>query len=289
MSALLQWPVTTWRAFWRFSVSPGWTRRIGFAGLVLFVLIAIVGPLLDHYAPTQQYLANALESPSLTHPFGTDQFGRDVLSRVLSASRVDLEIGFFGVAISIVLGTVMGLLAGFFGGWLDAVIGRVIDVFAAFPYLVLVIAIVAMLGPGLRNLYIAIAVVSWISYAKFARAETLSARNREYVLAARGLGYSSPRTMFRHLLPNIFTPGLVYATSDFVLDIVAAATLGFLGLGVQPPQPEWGAMIADGQNYIFQAPWLVIFPGAVLILLGVFCSLLGDGLADYVRRVDRAS
>jgi peptide/nickel transport system permease protein len=274
------------RSVWRLCTAPGWSRRIGLAGIVAFVIIALIGPLIYKYSPTQQDLAHALAPPSREHWFGTDQFGRDVLARLVSAARIDLQIGFVGVGISIVIGTALGLIAGFFGRWPDVVIGRIIDVFAAFPYLVLVIAIVAMLGPGLRNLYIAIAAVSWIAYAKFARAESFSARGREYVLAARGLGFKRSRIMLRHLLPNTITPGLVYATSDFVLDIVAAATLGFFGLGVQPPQPEWGVMIAEGQTYIFQAAWLVIIPGAVLVTLGVFCSLFGDGLADYVRRID---
>jgi peptide/nickel transport system permease protein len=213
--------------------------------------------------------------------------GQDVFSRVIYASRVDLQIGIVGVTIPLIIGTTVGLFAGYYGGWLDTVIGRLIDIFTAFPFLVLVIAIVAMLGPGLRNLYIAIAAVSWVAYARIIRGETLSAKRREYVVAAHGLGYSGPRLMFRHVLPNVVAPAVVFSMSDFVLDIVAGASLGFFGLGVQPPQAEWGVMIADGRNFITTASWLVFFPGLAIVVVGFFFSLLGDGLADYIRRVDR--
>lgn len=265
---------------------PGWTRRIGIAGVALIVLVAIVGPWLVPYSPTELNLVNTLQPPSWAHPLGTDQFGRDELARVLSASRVDLQIGFFGVTFPLIIGSVVGLVAGYSGGWLDMSIGRVIDVVTAFPFLVLVIAIVAMLGPGLLNLYIAITVVSWVAYARIIRAETLAGKRREYVQAARGLGYTNRRIMFRHLLPNVQPQAFVFAMSDFVLDILVGASLGFFGLGAQPPTSEWGVMIADGQSFISTAPWLVLFPGLAIIIVGFFFSLLGDGVADYVRRLD---
>jgi peptide/nickel transport system permease protein len=276
-------------AAWRFASSPGWTRRAGVAGILLIAFLAALAPLIAPYAPDQQDLTAGLQGPSWHHLFGTDQLGQDVFSRVLFAARIDLQIGIIGVSIPLAVGTVVGLLAGYYGRWLDIVIGRLIDIFTAFPFLVLVIAIVAMLGPGLRNLYIAIAIVSWVAYARIIRGETLSAKRREYVLAARALGYSGPRIMFRHLLPNVIAPAFVFAMSDFVLDILAGASLGFFGLGVQPPQAEWGVMIADGRNFITTAPWLVIFPGTAIVVVGFFFSLLGDGLADYIRRVDRPS
>jgi peptide/nickel transport system permease protein len=265
---------------------PGWTRRIGVIGVALIVLIAVVGPLLIPTSPNELHLEDALQAPSWQHPFGTDQFGRDVLSRVVSAARIDLQIGFFGVTIPLIIGTAIGLTAGYAGGWFDVVSGRVIDVVTAFPFLVLVIAIVAMLGPGLVNLYIAIAVVSWVAYARILRAETLTRKRREYVLSARGLGYSNVRIMFRHLLPNVLPLALVFAMSDFVLDILVGASLGFFGLGAQPPTAEWGVMIADGRSFMTTAPWLVLFPGFAIITVGFFFSLLGDGVADYVRRLD---
>jgi peptide/nickel transport system permease protein len=280
-------PASGARAAWRFASSPGWSRRIGVAGVVLICLVAVFAPLIAPYPPDEQDLATGLQGPSWAHLFGTDQLGQDVFSRVIFASRIDLQIGIVGVTIPFVVGTIVGLFAGFYGGWLDTVIGRLIDIFTAFPFLVLVIAIVAMLGPGLRNMYIAIAAVSWVAYARIIRGETLSAKRREYVVAAHGLGYSGPRLMFRHLLPNVVAPAVVFSMSDFVLDIVAGASLGFFGLGVQPPQPEWGVMIADGRNFITTAPWLVFFPGFAIVVVGFFFRLLGDGLADYIRRVDR--
>jgi peptide/nickel transport system permease protein len=280
-------PARSARAAWRFASSSGWSRRIGVAGVLAIALIAALAPLIAPYAPDQQGLDTALQGPSWRHLFGTDQLGQDIFSRVVFASRVDLQIGIIGVTVPLVIGTAIGLLAGYYGGWLDIVIGRLVDVFTAFPFLVLVIAIVAMLGPGLRNLYIAIAVVSWVAYARIIRGETLSAKRREYVLSARGLGYSGLRIMRRHLLPNVVAPALVFAMSDFVLDILAGASLGFFGLGVQPPQAEWGAMIADGKTFITTSPWLVFFPGLAIVIVGFFFSLLGDGLADYIRRVDR--
>jgi peptide/nickel transport system permease protein len=271
---------------WRFVATPGWGRRIGLAGIVLVCLTAAIGPLLTPYSPTQLDLGSILQPPSWQHPFGTDEFGRDVLTRVIVAARVDLQIGFFGVTIPFVIGTAVGLLAGYFGGVFDGVTGRVIDVFTAFPFFVIVIAIVAMLGPGLRNLYIAIAIVSWVAYARIVRGQTLSTKTREYALAARGFGYGHGRIMFRHVLPNVIAPAFVFAMSDFVLDILVGASLGFFGLGVQPPQAEWGVMIAAGRDFMSTAPWLVIFPGLAIAIVGFFVSLFGDGLADYVRRVD---
>jgi peptide/nickel transport system permease protein len=265
---------------------PGWTRRIGIAGVALIVLVAIIGPLLVPFSPTALNLTDALQAPSWQHPMGTDQFGRDELARVISAARVDLQIGFFGVTFPLILGSVIGLIAGFSGGWVDSGIGRVIDVVQAFPFLILVIAIVAMLGPGLRNLYIAITAVSWVAYARIIRAETLAGKRREYILAAKGLGYTNRRIMFRHLLPNVQPQAFVFAMSDFVLDILVGASLGFFGLGAQPPTAEWGVMISDGQSFISTAPWLVLFPGLAIITVGFFFSLLGDGVADYVRRLD---
>jgi peptide/nickel transport system permease protein len=270
----------------RFLLAPGWERRIGIIGILVICLLAVVGPWITPYSANDLNLGSTLQSPSWAHPFGTDQFGRDELTRVVVAAHIDLGIGFFGVTIPFIIGTFVGLLAGYHGGWFDGVTGRLVDVFTAFPFFVIVIAIVAMLGPGLRNLYIAIAVVSWVAYARIVRGQTLGVKNREYVLAARGLGYSNARIMFRHVLPNAIAPAFVFAMSDFVLDILVGASLGFFGLGVQPPQAEWGVMIANGRDFMSSAPWLVIFPGFAIAFVGFFFSLFGDGLADYVRRVE---
>jgi peptide/nickel transport system permease protein len=277
------------RAALRFAASPGWSRRVGIAGVATIAILCFAGPLLSPYGPTELNVALGPQGPSWHHLFGTDQIGEDVFTRVLYGGRVDLAIGFVGVTVPLVVGSIIGLLAGYYGRWLDVVVGRIVDVFTAFPYLVLVIAIVAMLGAGLRNLFIAILVVSWVSYARIVRAETLTSKHREYVLAARALGYSNTRIMFRHLLPNVISPAIVFSMSDFVLDILAAAALGFFGLGVQPPQPEWGVMIANGRDLLSAAPWLVLFPGLAIVVVGFFFSLLGDGTADYIRRLDGRS
>jgi peptide/nickel transport system permease protein len=266
----------------------GWSLRIGLAGIFIVSALAAFAPLIAPYDPTALGLAQGLTPPSTAHWFGTDQLGRDILTRVLYAARVDLQIGTIGVIIPLIMGAVVGLFAGYYGGWPDAILGRVIDVVTAFPFIVLVLAIVAMLGPGLRNFYIAISLVSWVAYARIVRGEALSIRERGYILAARSLGFSDARIMFRHLLPNVIVPALVFGMSDFVLDILAGASLGFFGLGVQPPTPEWGVMIAEGRNFIVTAPWVVIFPGVAIIVTSFFVSLIGDSVSDIVRRV-RAS
>lgn len=274
------------RGIARLITLPGWERRVGIAGILIVALLAIAAPLLTPYDPTALDLTHALQPPSLAHPFGTDPFGRDIFSRVLYGARIDLQIGIIGVTIPLVCGTAIGLFSGFYGGWIDAVIGRVIDVVVAFPFLVLVIAIVAMLGPGLVSFYIAVSLVSWVAYARIIRGEVLSARGREYVMAARMLGYSNARIMFRHLLPNVVPAVFVFAMSDVVLDILTGASLGFFGLGVQAPTPEWGVMIADGRDFITTAWWMVAFPGLAIVVVGLFFSLVGDGLADVIRRID---
>ena len=264
-----------------------WTRRIGVLGFLAFVLAAIFAPLLTPYDPIKLDVSMGLRPPSLAHPFGTDQLGRDVLTRVIYAARIDLQIGLIGVTIPLVIGTFVGLIAGYVGGWTDTVISRVIDVVIAFPFLVLVIAIVAMLGPGLINLYIAVSLVSWVLYARIVRGETLALKRQEYVVAAHGLGFGNGRVMFRHILPNALAPALVFGMSDFVLDVQLGATLSFFGLGVQAPTPEWGLMIAESRNFILTAPWVVIFPGLAIIALSFFVSLIGDAMVDAVRAIDR--
>jgi len=257
-------------------------------GILTIAVLAALAPLIAPYDPTALALGKGLTPPSAAHWFGTDQLGRDILTRVLYAARIDLQIGTIGVLIPLVMGAVIGLFAGYYAGWPDALLGRVIDVVTAFPFLVLVLAIVAMLGPGLRNFYIAISLVSWVAYARIVRGEALSVRGRGYILAARSLGFGDLRIMFRHLLPNVIVPALVFGMSDFVLDILAGASLGFFGLGVQPPTPEWGVMIAEGRNFIITAPWVVIFPGVAIIVTSFFVSLIGDNVSDLVRRVRAA-
>lgn len=264
----------------------GLTLRIGLVLLALVVLAALAAPWLTPYDPVRLDLASARQPPGWAHPFGTDHLGRDVLARVLFAARIDLLIGAVGVLVPLVIGSAIGLVAGYAGGWLDALVGRVIDVVIAFPFLVLVIAIVAMLGPGLVDLFIALTLASWVLYARIVRAEAMALRGREYVVAARGLGFSPPRILVRHVLPNAIAPALVFAMSDFALDVQVGATLSFFGVGVQPPTPEWGLMIAETRTYLITAPWMVVFPGLAIILLSLVVSLVGDGLADLVRGLD---
>jgi peptide/nickel transport system permease protein len=259
---------------------------VGIVGFVAIVLAAIFAPVLTPYDPITLDFTSALQPPSWAHPFGTDNLGRDVLARVLFATRIDLQIGAIGVAFPFVIGAVIGLFAGYFGGWADTLIGRLIDIVIAFPFLVLVIAIVAMLGPGLVNLYIAVTLVSWVLYARILRGETLALKRREYVMAATSLGFPHLKIMFRHILPNAIAPAIVFAMSDYALDVQLGATLSFFGLGVQPPTPEWGLMIAEARNFMLTEPWVILFPGLAIVVLSLCVSLIGDGLADRARGLD---
>jgi peptide/nickel transport system permease protein len=220
------------------------------------------------------------------HVLGTDQFGRDILTRILYGGRIDLLIAFGATGVTLVVGTAIGLFSGFVGGWIDSTIMRIVDLFFAFPFFVLVIAIVAMLGPSIFNMFVAIWLTSWISYARITRGHTLGAKRQEYVLAAKALGYRGRRVMFRHILPNVLSFVLIFAMVDAVGNVLLGAALGFLGLGAQPPSPEWGVMISDGQSYIFTEWWLATFPGIAIVIVGVAFSLIGDGLADVLRPGD---
>jgi peptide/nickel transport system permease protein len=257
------------------------TLLSGLGLLALVVLAALCAPLLTPYDPIAQKLDEAFQPPlSANHVLGTDNFGRDVWSRIVYSTRLDLQIGLISVLFPFVFGSLVGIATGYLGGWLDTVFMRIVDVLMAFPFLILVVAIMAILGPGLTNLYIAFGVVGWIPYARISRAETLAARNLEYVQAARTIGATTPRIMLRHILPNVIAPGLVYVFTGMVLAILIGATLSYLGLGPQPPTPEWGAMIAAGRQFLLQAWWLTALPGFALLILGVALSLIGDGLAD---------
>ena len=284
MSAAL--PEATIRPLSRpgFLAGTGWSMRVGLAGIALLALAAALAPLILPYDPTRLDLAGGLQAPSLVHWFGTDQLGRDVLTRVIYGARIDLQIGAIGVAVPLAIGLVLGLLAAYLGGWVDALIGRLIDIVIAFPFLVLVIAIVAMLGPGLINLYIAISLVSWVLYARIVRGEVLALRSREYVLAARSLGFGSGRIMFRHILPNAIAPAFVFAMSDFVLDVQLGATLSFFGLGVQAPTPEWGLIISENRNLLLISPATVLGPGFALASLVVAINLASEGFARVLGR-----
>jgi peptide/nickel transport system permease protein len=264
-----------------------WYRTPAFvAGLTIvsiMVLAAAGAPLITRYDPNAQDLLNAYAHPSGDHWLGTDQLGRDVYTRLVYAGRVDLLIGFFAVFFSFCLGFVVGSLAGYYGGAADTTVMRTVDVVVAFPFLVIVIALVFVLGPGARSIVIAITVVGWVSYARISRGEVLVQKRQEYVLAAQAAGLSGRRIMLRHLFPNVVTQGIVFAMSDIVLSILAIITLGYLGLGVPPPTADWGSMIADGESLLTTQWQIATFPGLVVVFLGLGLSLLGDGLADLLR------
>ena len=263
------------------------TLAIGLLVLGTMILVSVAAPLITSYKPDAIDPLHPLLHPlSPGHPLGTDSFGRDILSRILYGGRIDLLIAFGATSVTAVVGTVIGLMSGYFGGWVDTVIMRIVDLFFAFPFFVLVIAIVAMLGPSVFNMFVAIWLTSWISYARITRGHALGAKRQEYTLAARALGYRNRRVMLRHILPNVVSFVIIFAMVDAVGNIVLGSSLGFLGLGAQPPSPEWGVMISDGQNYLLTAWWLSTFPGIAIILVGVGFSLIGDGLADILRPGD---
>jgi peptide/nickel transport system permease protein len=251
------------------------------------IVVTLAAPLLTSYNPNDIDPLHPLAAPFTPgHLFGTDNFGRDILSRMLYGGRVDLLIAFGATGVTLVVGTAIGLFSGYVGGWIDSTIMRIVDLFFAFPFFVLVIAIVAMLGPSVFNMFIAIWATSWISYARITRGHTLGAKRQEYVLAAKALGYRGRRVMLRHILPNVLSFVIIFAMVDAVGNVLLGAALGFLGLGAKPPSPEWGVMIADGQSYIFTSWWLSTIPGIAIVIVGVGCSLLGDGLADILRAGD---
>ena len=255
---------------------------VGCAVLAVLIFCCLGAPLITTYSPTQQG-PDLLAAPSAVHLFGTDQFGRDVLSRTLYAGRIDLLIGVVLVGVALVAGTLIGLVAGWFGGWIDSLIMRIADIGFAFPFLVLVICIVGLRGPGLSSLFLAVSLVAWIFYARLVRTEVRALKDANYIRSARLSGFSTGRVLLRHVLPNVFGQVMVYATSDFVYAVLLGASVSYLGLGVQPPTPEWGAMVAQGQNFITLQWWLAFFPGLAIVVLGLAFSLIGDGLADLLR------
>ncbi|MCA1969356.1 MAG: ABC transporter permease [Rhizobium sp.] len=246
-------------------------------------LVALMAPLIAPYDPDAIDISNMLTGPNFAHWFGTDQVGRDVFSRVIHASRVDLFLCVVGVLPPLLIGTVVGLLSGYFGGVIDSLFMRLYDLTVAFPFFVLVLAIVGVLGPGLVNFVIALTLVGWVSYARLVRAAVLTVRESEYIRAAECLGYPRRAILFRHVLPNAFGPVIAYAVSDAVLVMLAGASFGFLGMGAQPPLAEWGVIIADGQAFVQQAWWICLFPGLAAISLGLGFAFLGDGIGQMQR------
>jgi peptide/nickel transport system permease protein len=263
---------------------PRWTLLSGGVLLGLLILIAVFPGAFAPFDPLTFDYGAIMQPPSAAHPFGTDNFGRDVLSRVIWATQVDIQIAIFCTLFPLVFGTIVGTVTGYYGGWLDAIFGRLVDLTITFPFLVIVIAIVAVLGPGLFNMYIAVSAIGWVFYAQLVRAEIRVQKQSDYAAAARVLGYSEMRLIFRHLLPNSITPVIVYWMTDMALAILLGSSLGYLGLGAQPPTAEWGVIIADGKNFMSTAWWMSVFPGIAIVIAGVTFSMVGDGLADLFRR-----
>jgi peptide/nickel transport system permease protein len=260
----------------------GFPVRFGGAVCLALVVTALLAPMLAPADPTAIDLGQRLAPPDAGNLLGRDALGRDILSRIVYGSRVSLEVGIITVAVSLVLGTAIGAVAGYRGGWADELTMRVADVFLAFPGILLAIAITAVLGPSLTNVILALCVMGWVGYARIARGQVLLARELSYVEAARSLGCSPARVLVRHVLPNVSAPLLVEATFGMATAIVAEAGLSFLGLGTQPPTPSWGAMLAEGRQFILQAPHLTLWPGAAILLTVLGINLLGDGLRDRI-------
>jgi peptide/nickel transport system permease protein len=270
------------RGLWRRAVrSPSLLAGVSLTGLLL--LAFILAPVISPYSPDHQDLYGILQGPSLRHLLGTDELGRDELSRLLWAGRTDLRVGVLAVLFPFCFGTIMGTLAGFYGGLVDSIVMRIVDVLIAFPFYVLVIALVFVVGTGTTGIIVAFAVADWVVYARIVRSTTLVIRESDYISAARAGGVGDLRVILRHVLPNTISQAIVYIMSDIVLVIVAVVTLGYLGLGVQPPAPDWGAMISDGQQFVTTHWQLATFPGIAVVVTGLGLALLGDGLADILR------
>jgi peptide/nickel transport system permease protein len=248
--------------------------------VILLVAAAVLAPTVAPYDPIQQSFIKQLLAPSPEHLLGTDEFGRDIFSRVLHGSRWALFVGLLADTIALVLGVALGVVSGFYGGRVDALISWLTDVMMAFPYLLLAMIVVAVLGPGITNAMIAVGIVYVPRYIRVVRSTVLSLKEKEFVEAARSIGLSSTRIMFRHILPNCIAPIIVVATLAIGWAIVETAGLSFLGLGAQPPTPEWGAMLASGRNYMLSAWWIATFPGLAILLVVIGFNLLGDGLRD---------
>lgn len=260
------------------------TLLTGLLLLGAIVLAALCAPLITSWDPIQQDLTKSLQPPGNGHLLGTDQLGRDVFARLLYGARVDLRVGALAVLFPFIIGGTLGLVAGWRGGWFDTILMRVVDMVVAIPFFVLLIALVFALGAGTRSIYIGITLVGWVAYARIVRGEVLVAKEQEYALAARASGLPTYRILFRHLLPNVVLQAFVFSMSDVVLSILGIVTLGYLGLGVPQPTPDWGSMIQEGQAFIFTKWYLAAVPGIAVVVTGLALALIADG---FVHRSGR--
>jgi peptide/nickel transport system permease protein len=253
---------------------------IGLYISLFFIILAILSPWISPYDPFEYNMKALLEVPSWTHPFGTDQFGRDVLSRIIHGSRISLMIGVVGVGISIVIGVTLGTIAGYFGGLTDSIIMRIMDILMAFPGFLLALAIISILGPSMINVMIAIGIFSIPTFARIMRSSVISIKYKEYIEATKSLGGSNFFIITKHVVPNCIAPIIVLLSMRIATAILSAAGLSFLGLGAQPPTPEWGAMLSEGREFIRSSPHLSTFPGLVIMVVALGFNMLGDGLRD---------
>jgi peptide/nickel transport system permease protein len=260
-----------------------WNKTL-VAGLALFgliILCAACASLLTSYDPTKQNLQATFLAPgSPGHLLGTDELGRDVLSRLLYGARVDLLVGVLAVVSPFIIGSLVGLIAGWFGGWIDAIIGRIVDIVIAFPFLVLVITLVFTMGPGTTSIYTAITLVGWVAYCRIVRGQVLVVKEQEYALAAKASGLPTWRILLRHVMPNVVLQAVVFSMSDIVLTLLAIVTLGYLGLGVPAPTPDWGTMIQEGQQFILTKWYMSTIPGLAVVLTGLALALIADGIVE---------
>ena len=261
-------------------LSKNFAFTAGFLLTLVLVLAALAAPLLAPHDPNHQETGRRLEAPSQAHPLGLDDLGRDVLSRIVYGSRVSLRVGFSVVLFASLIGVTLGAIAGYFGGWADVIVMRTCDILLSFPGILLAIALVAVLGPSLNNVILALVITAWVGYARLVRGQVLKVREMEYVTAAKAMGARSPRVIILHVLPNVINPVIVMATLGLAGAILSEAALSFLGLGVQPPTPSWGAMLTAGRRYLGLATHLAIFPGAAIMLAVMGLNFLGDGLID---------
>ncbi|HEY4744753.1 MAG TPA: ABC transporter permease, partial [Desulfuromonadaceae bacterium] len=258
-------------------------NRFAAAGAVvvlLLLVLALAAPLIVPFSPNEIHAWEVLDPPSLRHWFGTDDLGRDVFSRVVYGARISLLVGFVAAGIAVLIGTLVGLLAGFYGGWLDSLLMRVVDIMFCFPAFFLILAVITFLRPSIWYIMIIIGLTGWMGVARLVRAETLSIREMDYILAARCIGCSDPRLIFRHILPNAVSPALVAATLGIAGAILTESALSFLGIGVQPPTPSWGNILTSGKDYIEFAWWLSLFPGLAILVTVLAYNLLGEGVRD---------
>ncbi len=256
---------------------------IGTGIIALFVVVAIFAPLISPYDPLAQDPINRLASPSGSHWLGTDELGRDTLSRLIHATRVDLPVGLIGAAAPALVGSLLGMLAGYFGGWVDSIIMRIADIVQAFPSYILVIALVVAFGQGATSIVVAFTLLAWVVYARLIRTEVIRIRQLPYIQAAQTAGLPTRRILSRHVLPNVIGQAIVYLPSDIVFATLGLAAFSFLGLGIPPPTAEWGGMIASGQPYIRDQWWLATVPGLIIVIYGFGLSLLGEGLEEMQR------